>query len=165
MSIISDVLATLKGFSGRAAQLRHRMVGETRVKGDHTIADTTLRVTLSRLKKQGFVEETEGVWSITQRGKHNLQKRIVRKPSQHVRHRADASSRKRDMIIAFDVPEELRAKRDWLRDELVALGFVPLQKSVWFGSSPLPEEFIQSLDELGVMKFIRFFKAAEEDVI
>ena len=69
------------------------------------------------------------------------------------------------MIIAFDVPEKYRRERDWLRIELKNLGFAMMQKSVWYGSSPLPQDFITSLDDLKILKFIKFFDVKEHEIV
>lgn len=49
-------------------------------------------------------------------------------------------------LVTFDVPEKEYKKRDWLRAELLAFEFKPLQKSVYIGNRPLPEEFIKDLE-------------------
>ena len=41
-------------------------------------------------------------------------------------------------IVVFDVPEKSRGVRNLLRSNLITLGYVPWQKSVWI--SPLPHE-------------------------
>ena len=69
------------------------------------------------------------------------------------------------MVIVFDIPELRRKQRNWLRAELVALDFIPLQKSVWLGPAPLPKEFIKYLSETNLLQYLKFFKAAEEDII
>ena len=54
--------------------------------------------------------------------------------------------------------------RDWLISELVGFDFEQIQKSVWFGP-PLPKEFIEYLEEIDLLKYIRFLKATDEDLI
>lgn len=68
------------------------------------------------------------------------------------------------MIVVFDIPEKKRRYRDWLRSELVSFDFDLIQKSVWFGPS-LPPEFIEYLDKEGLLKYVRFFRAEEKDLI
>ena len=51
------------------------------------------------------------------------------------------------MIVIFDIPEIRKNKRNWLRGDLMALGFMQLQKSVWFGPAPLPKKFIEYLND------------------
>jgi len=56
----------------------------------------------------------------------------------------------RTVIVAFDVPERDRKKRNWLRAALCMLGLKPLQKSVWVGKVMLPQEFFEDLEALGL---------------
>ena len=74
-------------------------------------------------------------------------------------------SAKRNMIVIFDIPEIRKKQRNWLRGDLMALGFIMLQKSVWLGPSPLPKEFISYLNETNILQYLKFFKVAEEDVV
>ncbi len=70
----------------------------------------------------------------------------------------------RKLIIIFDIPEKKKRYREWLRNELVGFGFNLVQKSVWIGPG-LPKEFIEYLNETGLLKHIRFFQATEKDLI
>ncbi len=69
------------------------------------------------------------------------------------------------MIISFDIPETKHSLRDKLRSDLMALGFVMLQKSLWFGPGPLPEEFLEELDHARILKCLKFFEAREADIV
>ena len=69
------------------------------------------------------------------------------------------------MIVAFDIPERFKKERHWLRGELRGLGFEMLQKSVWFGSAPLPIGFVETLGTLRLLEFIKFFDAKEADIV
>lgn len=57
-------------------------------------------------------------------------------------------------IIAFDIPEKFRRKRNWLRKTLAGFGFTMLQKSVWAGKAALLHEFIEDLDTLSLTPYI-----------
>lgn len=103
-------------------------------------------VTLNRLRSQGLVSKTGGsrypVWTLTNQGKNKIKSYgYFIKPA-----KVDGIPR----LVAYDIPEKERKKRDWLRYELVICGYNQLQKSVWLGYSPLPEEFIQSLKDLNL---------------
>lgn len=112
---------------------------------------------LSQLKAQGLVErrrESRGSrWRITPRGKTAVAVRKRTKPPQ-----PDGKKR----LVCFDVPERERAKRKWLRGELIALGYRQLQKSVWIGETPLPEEFIGALDTLELRSRVHVLRVATE---
>lgn len=123
------------------------------------VSDVTLRVTLSRLGKQGLIEKTGQVWAITKKGKE-LFKRIARQKEYQ-----ELSVRTKNMIISFDVPEKLRKKRAWLRGELKLLGFSPIHQSVWLGPAPLPERFIKDLNDVKLLVYLKFFKATAYDIV
>lgn len=57
-------------------------------------------------------------------------------------------------LLMFDIPEDERKKRDRLRVQLIAVGFKPLQKSVWIGGCPLPEDLLKEWDTLGLTSYI-----------
>lgn len=53
-------------------------------------------------------------------------------------------------LVTFDIPEEDRIKRAWLRMQLVAHRYIFLQKSVWVGKTPLSPEFIRGIKDRGL---------------
>lgn len=103
-------------------------------------------VILNRLRSQGLIAKTGGsrypIWILTNRGKSKVKSYgYLIKPA-----KVDGIPR----LVVYDIPEKDRRKRDWLRYELLACGYNQLQKSVWLGYSPLPEEFIQSIKDLNL---------------
>lgn len=98
---------------------------------------------LSQLKTQGLIERTPKRgrihWRLTQTGRTTLSEKPRTAPP-----RPDGQRR----LVCFDIPERDRAKRQWLRGELIACGYHQLQKSVWIGEVPLPRDFIEMLDAL-----------------
>ena len=122
-----------------------------------------LRTTLHRLKKRGFVEHSNHIWNITAKGKEYLETKLA--SVLPLRRGRSSKVKKRNLIVAFDIPEAVRRKRNWLREELVWHGFEQLQKSVWLGPGPLPQEFIEDLHHLGILQYIRFFQATEKEII
>ncbi len=121
-----------------------------------------MRVTLSRLKKRGYVENKKGIWQITKAGRARLSNKISFLPTHS---RKIIRQGPKSIVISFDIPEAYKKKRNWLRVELLYLGFEMLQKSVWLGPAPLPEKFIDSLRELQILPYIKFFEAKEMDII
>ena len=106
----------------------------------------TFSLILSRLKKDGLVKRTGGkryaLWRITQKGKDKLKSySYSMKPAQ-----PDGIPR----LVMYDIPEKERKKRDLLRYELLACNYKQLQRSVWLGYCPLPEEFVQTLKDMGL---------------
>lgn len=100
---------------------------------------------LSQLQAQGLVarrrQSGRNYWRITPLGQKFVADRATAE-----RPRPDGKKR----LVCFDIPERERDKRRWLRGELIALGYRPLQKSVWIGETPLPQEFIEDLDALAL---------------
>ncbi|MDO8558620.1 MAG: hypothetical protein Q7S09_05590 [bacterium] len=58
-------------------------------------------------------------------------------------------------IIIFDIPERLRAHRDFLRRHLVSFGFAKLHKSVWITPRRISPELIQLLWEMRIKIYTR----------
>lgn len=123
----------------------------------------SLRVTLSRLKKNGLLAHKNEKWTITQEGRELLSKQSTFE-RYFLPHKELDQRKNKCMIVIFDIPEKKRRYRDWLRTELVSFGFEPIQKSAWFGPA-LPKEFIEHLKEVGILKYLRFFRATENDLI
>lgn len=164
MSFSQKILILLSKRSGGYRLLRQIYSTYPSYAGDE-IKDHTFRVTLSRLKKYGLAENEDGVWDITRRGLDFLSKGKLREVITHGKYRNIQGRKQKSLIISFDIPEVYRKKRDWLRVELVNLGFVQLHKSVWFGPAPLPIQFINSLKELKILSYVKFFAAHEQEVI
>lgn len=127
---------------------------------------STLRATLWRLKRQGLVEYRGAAWYVTAIGRNVVKTlktdRTERAMPEHSAPRK--ITQQKSVIIVFDIPENWRWKRDWLREELVILGFEPIQKSVWFGPKP-PREFIERLSDLNLLQYVKFFKAKSAEIV
>ncbi len=104
----------------------------------------TFSTILSQLRVQGLVARRTHAgrhyWRITPAGRTAAAAGGSGPPHPDGRHR----------LVCFDIPEREQAKRRWLRGELIALGYRALQKSVWIGQTPLPTDFIASLDALNL---------------
>lgn len=108
------------------------------------------RRNLVAAKSRGRGEE----WSLSGAGKRRLA--LLRMKL------AYAKARKWDgkwRLIIFDIPERRRSRRDFLRQELRALGFHQLQKSAWVSPYSLPPEFTEIFLELAVGKGFRVVTA------
>ncbi|TSC53865.1 MAG: phenylacetic acid degradation operon negative regulatory protein [Parcubacteria group bacterium LiPW_39] len=64
-------------------------------------------------------------------------------------------------LVIFDIPEQKRAYRDWLRNNLYFFNFKQLQKSVFIGKNPLPESFIQEISNFQLDNFVHLFSIKE----
>jgi len=121
----------------------------------------SLSTILSRMKKNKLLKEQNGRLSPTSDGKVFLEK-INTGIKKFLK--TGSKTGIKNLIVIFDIPEKKKRYRDWLRMELIGFGFTMIQKSVWLGPS-LPKEFIEYLDEAGLLKDVRFFQATEKDLI
>ena len=163
MSLVQELLYIVSNYPGGYRTIYDLIFDGERPGSDKEISENTLRVTLSRMKKNGLLKNKEGEWSVTDEGKEFLDKggwRSYNLPNK----RSPRKTEKREVIVIFDIPEVERYYRDWLRGELTALGFEPVQKSVWFGPQ-LPKEFVEYIKKRGLLKCIRFFRATEKDLV
>ncbi|MAF79735.1 hypothetical protein CL629_01505 [bacterium] len=166
MGVADDILTILFSYSAGYKRLRQLTYGGSPYQSSDSrrkIRDETLRSTLSRMRKNKLVSRKGDEWVITAKGKAFYRRRREKRKLEEISD--ELRSRKKSVIIAFDVPEERRVIRAWLRRELVFLGFEPIQKSVWFGPGPLPEIFIQELGDRDLLGCLKFFRATEDDVV
>jgi CRISPR-associated endonuclease Cas2 len=156
MGIPEIILEILTEYPRSYQRMRQEILGLPNFQKNHKQpSDETIRVTLSRLKKNGLLENSNGAWKITIKGL----KKITRKKW------GKSKNKSKTMIVAFDIPETLKNKRDWLRKELINLGFIKLQNSVWFGPAPLPKEFISFLQDSKLITYLKFFEAKKSNII
>ena len=170
MSFAEDLLVVLTSYHGGYKLLRKKMAGYTgsdlidRRKKYQNLKDQTLRTTLYRLKNKGLIENDDHIWRINQKGKEHIKIQLSNRFPKTI-HSVDKNGQKKEIIIMFDIPEAERRKRDWLRKSLTALGFSVLQKSVWTGPAPLPKKFLKDLSDFGIISYVKFFRAAEKDIV
>lgn len=117
------------------------------------LKEKTFRNTLYRLHQKQMVKKEGAFWQITKKGALAI-KNLVARPS----YASIKKNPKQNLIIVFDIPMSHEKKRDFLRTELIALEFSPLQKSVWTGHGPIPEKFISYLKDLEILDFINIFE-------
>lgn len=117
-------------------------------------AKHNLSNTLHRLKQQGLVSSsgphTNTRWKLTHKGKKFLAKIYADEKDPYDLAPEDGIVR----IVAFDIPEKIRGKRDWLREQLFACGYRLLQRSVFTGTRPLPDAFIRRVDEMRIGQYL-----------
>ncbi len=136
------------------AKLARMLLGMDGRRRSRAAAKQTLSVALSRLKQQKLVARTGSKrytrWNITSAGKKILQQ--TQPPEKDLYDLAPEDDIVR--IVTFDIPEKIRGKRDWLREQLFACGYRLLQRSVFTGTRPLPDAFIQRVDKMRIGKYI-----------
>ena len=126
---------------------------------------------LSYLRKKGFIEKkkikgNKVLWRLTQNGLNWLKKKKMGNKIPILSFKPFEKIKKDHLkIIIFDIPENDKWKRNWLRQSLKNLEFKMLQKSVWIGKSKLPEEFIFKLRDFKILSYIHIFKVKEKGTI
>ena len=120
----------------------------------------TVSSLLMRLKREGLVvrrkyKGKQG-WTLTQRGIKRLKRDVIMPVPA-----SDDISR----LVIFDIPERERKKRDAIRAELIACNFRRLQKSVWIGNNPLPDDFIALVDDLRLKGKVHIFSIREQGTL
>lgn len=127
--------------------------------------------TLQYMKRQGLVTKHDARhstrWTLTRRG--------VEKLAAYRHRRADLFSTAHVSfpaphgggitIVAFDIPEKERRKRDWIRRSLVEMDFKLLQKSVWMVRGGVHEDFIEALRERKLLDAVHIFGVTKDGTI
>lgn len=138
------LLATL--LSCRSQRMQRRMLYEI-VSARYKNNQSSYRNTLSRLQKSGYIRYDKETVMLADRKfvtDHLL-------PTIHRQH-VDTSTQ---FVIMFDIPERIRGMRYWIRSQLKLWGFTMMQKSVWVGYGPLPDEFVQEIKRHKLQKFVK----------
>lgn len=126
----------------------------------HDFELENFRNILSRLHRDKLVTSAgKGFWQITKKGRE--QASLLNKHKVYEEFREKYKGKKPDTIVVFDVPELNRKKREYLRLELLSLGYAPVQKSVLIGHSPLPREFLDYIREMKLSSYIQIFSIRE----
>jgi len=118
--------------------------------------------TISRLKRDNLlVQEANGRFRITAFGLRKRDK--LKKQKTHYFPVGSYPVQKSEnvVIIAFDVPEQERRKRDWLRSTLKNLGLKMVQQSVWIGKIKIPKDFLDDIKELRLIDCVEIFEVSK----
>ena len=67
----------------------------------------------------------------------------------------------KNLLLMYDIPHTRKKERDWFRRQLKSFDFIMIQKSVWVGPSPLPNNFLAYLKRIGLQKEFKTFKLAK----
>ena len=154
MSIIYDILKELSSVSLNYKGSRVNLLGLPKFK---KYSPGSLRGTMSRLKKEGFIENCDGLF-ITPKGRNYIKRKIDSLKQFDFKFGKDAS---KNLILMFDVPETKKAEREWLRWHLKKFNYILMQKSVWVGPSPLPKAFLDYVKSIGLKNDVKTFKLAK----
>lgn len=149
---ISDYIIAFL-FSCKSTRMMNRILWE-RVNKRHLINKNSFNKNLNRLKEKGIIGIIDKQISINRQKLNQLYKYrlIYAKPEN-----------KSKIIIIFDIPETERKTRNWLRNQIKLWGFTMIQKSVWLGNSPLPEEFQDRVKLLNIKRYIKIFNVQQKN--
>lgn len=154
MSIVSEILESLWNTSLNYKGMHVNIFGIPKFKN---YKKQSVRVAFHRLQKENYISGNLNACSITKKGKYYLKnKSQIFKSFES----PFTQEQPRNLICMFDVPENKKAGRDWLRFQLKKFNYIMIQKSVWVGPSPLPKEFLDYIKSIGLKDGIRTFKLA-----
>ena len=124
---------------------------------------------LYRLRKEGLVAETKkdngSFFKLSEKGRSILAKlrfksaKALPPPKYEIK---DENSLK---IVIFDIPEEKKRHRDWLRCVLKNLNFTMLQKSVWTGKTKIPEALLYDFKKLDILPYIEILAVTKSGTL
>ncbi len=67
----------------------------------------------------------------------------------------------KNLVVMYDIPHEKKKERDWFRRQLKKFDYIMIQKSVWVGPSPLPEDFMDYVKLIGLSNKLKTFRLAK----
>jgi len=119
----------------------------------------TVEVNLARLKREGLIEEAKDkkFYYLTPRGE---------KLAAFIKDRYSILEKPWDgkiRLVVFDIPEDKRSQREWLRQELLLMQYKSLQKSVYIGKYPIPNDLYQELIKNGIFENVHIFTLEKAD--
>lgn len=138
-------------FSCRSTKMRKNLLYEmTREKRE--LDARSFNKNLHRLENKGFIKyDDNNVFINKESLKSHLKfKNIKTSPTGDTR-----------VLVLFDIPEKKKKIRNWIRLQLKLWDFEMIQKSVWMGNGPLPKEFGDHLNLLGVKNCVKVFKISK----
>jgi len=115
--------------------------------------EVTIRQTISRMEKHGFIKKENGFYKLSSTGKYLAQ--CIIKREKIFQKKWDKKYR----VVIFDIPEKKKQLRNWLRDELYELKYQKLQKSVFIGKFPLPDDLIKEIKTKKINKHVDYLLA------
>ena len=114
---------------------------------------------LTRLQNKNYVVFEGSSWKLNENGKNYLKKRKARLQVFESTFKKEAA---RNLLVIFDITEIRKAEREWFRFHLRKFNYIMVQRSVWVGPSPLPEEFLDYLKHIKLTDSIKTFRLARD---
>jgi DNA-binding transcriptional regulator PaaX len=155
MNLVYEILKDLSTSSLRYKGGRVNFFGIPKFKN---YSQNSLSGTLSRLRKESYIDDTNLELKITLKGQKYIKRKMDSLKQFDFKFNIEAP---RNLIVMFDIPETKKAEREWLRWHLKKFNYSMIQKSVWVGPSPLPKEFLDYIEKIKIKDGFKTFKLAK----
>lgn len=121
---------------------------------------------LFKLKRDGLIAEITNkdgrrAAKLTASGKRKLEELKKQRSAALPSLDYNKEAGNRFVIVAFDVPEYERKKRNWLRGALGAIGLKMIQQSVWIGKAKIPPPFIEDICRLKMTDYVEILEVTK----
>lgn len=114
------------------------------------VKEPTVRHSLWRLQKQGFVKKEGKLYRLTDKGKKLADYILKRKKI------INKDWDKKYRVVIFDIPEKRSRERDWLRQELYFLEYKKLQESVFISKHPLVPDLVKEIKRKKLGNYVNY---------
>jgi DNA-binding transcriptional regulator PaaX len=135
-------------FSYRSNSIRKKILWEL-VQKRRKISNNTYNQNMYRLKKRGIIQDKNEMFCLSNKGKT-----LYTNPYRKIKKNLIKTNK---VLIIFDIPEKKKKVREWIRNQIKDWDFKMIQKSVWIGYGPLPEEFFKRLKILKVDNGVKIY--------
>lgn len=108
-----------------------------------------------RLTKNGYVSKNSDSFILLPKGRKYIENKKMKMVTFESPFKKNSP---KNLLVMFDIPEDKKSEREWFRFQLRQFGYTMIQKSVWVGPSPLPNEFLDYTKKLNLKKCIKTFK-------
>jgi len=155
MSLIYEILKELSSTSLNYKGVRVNLLGLPQFKN---YTQNTISGSLDYMHKKGLFEYDEKKIKITREGMEYIKRKIDSLKEFNYKFEKDLP---KDLLVMYDIPETRKAEREWFRWHLKKFNYSMIQKSVWVGPSPLPKEFLDYVEKIGIKEGLKTFKLAK----
>jgi DNA-binding transcriptional regulator PaaX len=122
-----------------------------------------------RLKDRGLVEKRnhgrDVKFKSTKKGREKFEKMKKEKLNSLPQINYPKPKGNEIILVSFDIPEDKRKKRDWLRGALKYLGFKLVHQSVFIGKGRLSEAFLEDIEKMELLKYTEIIKVEDSGTL
>jgi DNA-binding transcriptional regulator PaaX len=111
---------------------------------------SSLQTALSLARKKGYIERKKGIPVLTDSGKRVLRPYL-----------AQTLPGKVQLMVIFDIPEEIAYARRQLRTFLRQYKFKPTQKSVWVSAYDCRDELRELNKQLSISDYVQVYECTK----